>query len=229
MTKTVAITAIVLIAVVMGISTIAPALQQAFASADDTICVGSISGTHDNVVVPSGSVCTFSSTTINGDLKVESAASLFASSSTINGNIEADGANFILLVSVTVGGDVQIEKSSGGFVNINDLSVGGSVGGDLKITEKSSGSFVQVAGSSIGGDLEMEENSGSFVRAFGNTVDGDLEFNKNTTTDTFAPMVVATNTVTGDLKCKDNSPAPNRSGLGANIVTGDKEGQCAGL
>jgi len=42
-------------------------------------------------------------------------------------------------------------------------------------------------------------------------------------------MVVAINTVTGDLKCEDNSPAPNRSGLGANIVTGDKEGQCAGL
>ena len=47
------------------------------ANADDTICSVSISGTHDNVVVPSGSSCNITpGTIVNGNVKVESGGAL---------------------------------------------------------------------------------------------------------------------------------------------------------
>ncbi len=97
------------------------------ASAADTICTGTITGTHDNVVV-SGGTCTLSSATVLGSVTVTGGGALTMSGTTqINGDIQAFGAGTITLNSGTVNGAVSLLSSGaitvGAGANLNALSV----------------------------------------------------------------------------------------------------------
>jgi hypothetical protein len=64
-----------------------------------------------------------------------------------------------------------------------------------------------------------------------NTVVGNnVLVSNNTTTGTAPNDLIAKNTIGGNLTCVGNAPPPTDFGPpNANIVTGHKVGQCAGL
>jgi len=199
-----ALSAVLLLAVIM------PSMP--LASADDTICTGgaagTVTGTHDNVVVPSGAICFIFGATINGNVEAESGAlKLNIASSTVTGNIEADGVLGDVIVNVvTVGGDVQIKNSGG-----------------------SSSDLVNVVAVTIGGDLEMENNTGFRVGGWTNLITGNFEFNGNLSTGGSQPSIVSDNTVGENLECSGNTPVASDFPFGLNTVTGNAEGECATL
>jgi len=195
-----ALSATLLLAVIM------PSMP--FAMADDTVCVGFITGIHDNVVVPSGAACLISSASISGNVKAESGAlSLIISGGSVHGNVQADGVlGDVIIVSATIGGDVQIKNTA-------------ATGFDQ----------VAVVSNGIGGNVQIEDNSAFRVRADNNSmVAGDLQFNGNTSTGSF-PNIVGSNTVGGNLQCSDNTPVATIAPFGLNTVAGDAEGECATL
>ena len=200
-----ALSAALLLAVIMS--------SMPFTYADDvTICsggaAGTVTGTHDNVVVPSGAICFIFGATINGNVEAESGAlKLNIASSTVTGNIEADGVLGDVIVNVvTVSGDVQIKNSGG-----------------------SPSDLVNVVGVTIGGDLEMENNTGFRVGGWTNLITGNFEFNGNISTGGSQPSIVSDNTVGENLECSGNTPVASDFPFGINTVTGAAEGECATL
>jgi hypothetical protein len=98
----------------MGIVVIASALTlvaSARDSAAQTVCTGTLAGTHDNVTV-NGGACTLSSATVLGSVSVTGGGLLSMIGTTqINGSIEAFGAGNLTLTSGTVLGSVNLFSS----------------------------------------------------------------------------------------------------------------------
>jgi hypothetical protein len=156
--------------------------------ADDTICNGTVTGSHDNVIVPEGAVCTLTDAFLNGNVKVLR-----------NGGITISGRTFI-------NGNVQSEDG-GAYVRIAGPSV--TVGGNLQIKYAYQASTVQ-SGTQIRGNLQYVENSG-FLAVDGVFIRGDLQLFKNT-----GGASLTNNTIRQNMQCKENVPAPlgggNRAG-----------------
>ncbi len=155
--------------------------------ADDTICTGSLSGRHENVIVPDGANCTISNARIDGNVKVETGSSLTVEGPTyIGGNVQSEGSRFVRLNGggVTVNGDVQIKKAS-------------------------EASGIQ-PGTNIYGNFQYEENT-AFLFASGAFIRGDFQMFKN-----FGGANIVNNTIRQNMQCKENYPAPagggNRAG-----------------
>ena len=194
------------------------------ASADDTTCIGTIGGTHDNVVVPPGASCVLATgTVVTGDVKVESGAffgTFFGCTAppcaTISGSVQAQKARIVSIVCSTVNGDVQVQDSGpSGAGSAFTRITGSTVGGNIQI-EKQSGGAIVVGPSAPAHPCEVAAGA-----PLGNTVGGDVQIKDNTTP--FSPSV-GLNIVGGNLQCEKNAPGPVSSGFSA--VSGSKEGQC---
>jgi hypothetical protein len=148
------------------------------ALAGDTVCVGALTGAHDNVVVPAGAVCTISAATIKGNVKVFGSLNVFPPT-TIGGSIDGEpGHGFVRLFGglIVVVGNVQIKGSP------------------------SSEAAGYLAGTQIGGDFQYEGNMGTLV-ATGGTIGGNAKAEKNRGGGAFT-----VNTIRGNLECKENVP-----------------------
>ncbi len=120
------------------------------AHAADTLCTGSITGTHDNVIV-NGGTCTLSGATVLGSVTVTAGGTLTMNGTTqINGDIQAFGSGNVALNSGTVIGAVSLLNSGaltvGAAANINALSMTNSGATTIrgvveKITAVNSGSL----------------------------------------------------------------------------------------
>ena len=238
MTKTIMLSAIGISAILV---VLLPFMPQA--SADDTSCIGILAaGTYENVIVPAGFSCFFSSgVTVNGNVDVENGAVFNAFGSvTVNGNINVASGASIHVHSLTLGGNVEGTNCSVLFFDSLDTAIGNvksdgcmfviignsSIGGDVQV--KNSGN-TSIRSNTIGGNLQIEDNTGVRVGAFSNSVFGDLQYNGNTSTTTVNPSIVGSNTVLGNLQCSGNSPAAAIAPFGLNTVSGDKEGECTSL
>ncbi len=88
-------------------------LFSAVSFAEDTRCMGTLRGAHDNVIVPSGATCVLENARLNGSVYVQRSGAVIISGRTfVNGNvISEDGGRFVRIVgqSVRVGGNVQIK------------------------------------------------------------------------------------------------------------------------
>lgn len=147
--------------------------------ADETVCTGSISGSHDNVLVPGFATCSITDARIEGNVKVEQGGAVTISGRTfIDGNVQSDGGRFVRLLGggVTVGGDVQIKKA----------------------TETSA---IQ-PGTQVLGNFQYEENQ-AFLFATGAFIQGDFQVFKN-----LGGASISRNTIRQNLQCKENIPAP---------------------
>ena len=155
------------------------------AMTDDTICADmTITGSHDNVVVPSGTVCISSGAYIAGNVKVYGAFEA-QRGTTIEGNVHGEpGHRYVRLLGV----DVVVRENV-----------------ELKYaTSDEQSGFM--AGTEIGGNFQWEGNPNPLI-AQGGTIGGNLVMLKST-----GGGEIFGNVIQGNLQCKENDPAPTGGG-----------------
>jgi acetyltransferase-like isoleucine patch superfamily enzyme len=230
------------------------------ARAQVTSCSGVLTGStiHRNVFVPDGATCLLHDVRVVGNVLVGSNAALQLGADTnIGGNILADRCNYVEEVELT--GVTPTPIFIGGNVEINNCTVGGSLGspGFTSVTvrgnlscENNSGCGLD--GAEIGGNVHFINNSGGGSQIFNATIGGNVQVNQNSAIlpgsevavvvnstvggnvqvlDNSGPQDagVAGNVIGGNLRCQGNTPGVNDDNIGPNTVDGKKLGQCAGL
>ncbi len=124
----------------------------------------------------------------------------------VMGDVACQECSSVALVAGTIKGSVDIVDKPGSSLLVTDMAIGG----DLTLTSSSG----------FGGDRDGTTNEPPPLT--GNTVGGSV-----TLTDNYGrPLLVEGNTITGDLTCEGNIPAPEG---GDNVVDGTVSGQCSGL
>ena len=100
----------------------------------------------------------------------------------------------------------------------------GPFGGPFEVT------WNTIEDSRINGSVWITNYNGFWQGFFRNTVNGSVNYNNNTLVDPDGNEV-QTNTIHGNLNCSGNDPAPQQgdSEGSANVVTGQKTGQCVGV
>ena len=145
-------------------------------------------------------------TTVNGNLTVAPGSWCDLVDVTVNGNLQVQGGSGLRLTGSTVHGNVQAQGVTGA---ADPLSSGANV----------------ICDSTIDGNLQIQSSGASSPWQIGGcgpaTVSGNLQFHSNAGT---GNTIVQT-TVQGNLQCQGNHDV---SGSG-NTVTGNRQGQCAGL
>jgi hypothetical protein len=145
-------------------------------------------------------------TTVDGNLTVAQGSWCDLVDVTVNGNLQVQGGSGLRLTGTTIHGNVQAQGVTGA---TDPLSSGAnaicdtSIGGNLQILSSAAGSPWQIGSCgplTISGNLQFQSNAGT-----GNTI--------------------VQTTVQGNLQCHGNHDV---SGSG-NTVTGNRQGQCAGL
>lgn len=164
------------------------------ASAGDTSCVGVLTGSFDNVIVPPGADCTLLNSFVDGSVK--NFGALGVNRSIVRGNVEGEPGNHHTAVfnfsfvrgNVTIKGATNAAFGSGVFAS--------TVGGDVEYVE-SMGNRLDLFFSTIGGNVKSEKNfGGGFIVS--NTINGNLECKENT-----PPHSNTGNTVRGNNKCPE--------------------------
>lgn len=155
--------------------------------ADDTLCTGVLTGSHENVEVPQGATCDLRNAWVDGNVKVNR-----------NGAVTISGRTYIK-------GNVQSEEG-GRYVRIAGPGV--TIGGNVQIKHSWEASTIQ-SGVQIRGNLQYEENPG-FLNVSDTFIRGDLQLFKNT-----GGSLLTDNTIRQNIQCKENWPAPEGSGNSA--------------
>jgi hypothetical protein len=171
----------------MTIATFAAAIALAAPAgllAEETRCTGTLSGAHDNVVVPQGAVCDLRNAQLNGTVYVQRNGGLTISGRTfINGNVQSeDGGAYVRIVgpSVTVGGNVQIKYN----YQASSIQRGTTIHGSFQYVENQGHLFAN--GAFIGSDFQLFQNSGG--------------------------ASISNNVIRQNMQCKENIPPPQGSG-----------------
>jgi hypothetical protein len=114
--------------------------------------------------------------------------------------------------AVTVIGNVQGEGAANVVVRN-----GSRVGGSIQVKQ---GGAAETSASQVTGDIQYDQQTGA-LRVADNLVGGSVQVVANR-----GGIVIATNTIDGNLQCKENAPPPTGGG---NLVHGNAEDQCAAL
>lgn len=197
--------------------------------------------TVDNVVVPSGSVCTMVGTQVRGSVRVDPGATVQIWLADIRGNVNSFSPFFVDLYSTHVGGsylntggaadndicgsridgNLQLERTRGNdrigvgsIVTFCAPNFANTIGGNL-IAEKVAGTTATIRGNTVGGTLQVQKGRNNVIT--NNTVRQNLQYFDNA----FGQIIG--NTIGEDLQCQNNSPAP----VGAGNTARQKQGQCA--
>lgn len=155
------------------------AMPAAFAQSSDnnTVCQGpTLTGVHDNVVVPPTGVCTITNAVIRGDLI--NYGNVSVSNTEIFGAIESD---FAFDIDLGQGGPVTVHQS-------------------VQVSGTAAGQTVNVLGSDLLGNFSFLENKAN-LQLHGNTVGGNVKAQKNT-----GGGLMTLNMIRGNLECKENVP-----------------------
>jgi hypothetical protein len=146
----------------------------------NTECVGVLTGTHHNVVVPEGATCEATAATVTGNVHVKSGASFRASSSEIAGNVQGtDSASVCLQFGPQAGGNFHVNGGLAGTTTGFDIST--SVGGNAHVMGNAGLTFIDAAG--VGGNVDVSKNTGTLEIEF-NTIGGKVKIEDN-----FVPAV----------------------------------------
>jgi hypothetical protein len=178
-----------------------------------------------------------SNLTVGGDLKVRSNGVLvlgcepeaftclndtdpgtLTTADVIRGDLKAEHALAVLVHSSTIKGGVEV---NGG---------GGGVNCDSQDALFGSPAYATFEDNSIGKGVVIHNWHSCWLGLFRNTVKGNVDFLKNVVADPDGNEV-ATNTISGKLNCRGNSPAPQigDSGGSPNTVSHGATGQCSAL
>lgn len=206
------------------------------AVADDTECVGVLSGTHDNVVVPPGANCTLSGAIVKGNVTALRSSSLGTNLSQIGGNIEAHRPRFVGSFGDTIGGNFSVTGPTGdpGFIfppfNVTVFVCASSLPGGNIVVKRSMNGTVAVGsllpvcpGNNVGqGNIQVENNfipPGEALQVARNTVGGNVQVFKNRGP---GQKDVAENVVREAIQCRGN----DQPFIGGPNVAAEAEGQC---
>lgn len=164
--------------------------------ANDTICTGALTGSHDNVIVPAGATCDIDAASIKGNIKVY--GSLAIDGSAVRGNLQAEPGH----------GYVRI-----GFAGAEPVAIEGSVqikGSTLEGQKSGYGSGLE----EVGGNFQFEENASTLV-AVDASILGNFKAQANS-----GGGAIMDNVIGGNLECPDNDPEITESGntVGGNDV-----------
>ena len=142
------------------------------ASLNENDCWGSLGTVEiDNLIVPSGAVCSLHGTKVKGTITIEQDASLIASQVIISGNIKAESASLVIVkAGSTVAGNIEVKESDSG--QINDVQVNGNI-----LLESNSGMF-SVTGNGLNGNMQVFKNTGEITLA-NNIIEGNLQCKEN--------------------------------------------------
>lgn len=212
--------AVLALALAALLSAVVMALTAPPAKADNTECMGALTGTFDSIVVPKGETCLLTNSIVKGNVRVLENSQLQARDNTIRGNVKGKKADTVDLQSLdpavpdVVKGNIHIKKG-------NDLALvcGQTLpSGDIRIEKfgpEADGvgvgddEFCPVEGGGGGnilekGNIRVEDNAVSGnLGVDQNQVEGSVRVLKNTGT---GNKTVAFNTVSKNLQCKDNDP-----------------------
>jgi len=188
-----------LLAAVLALATLLVAVPTA--SAESTECNGVLTGTYDNVVVPSGSFCILAGAQVRNNVKVEKDGSLFTGPgtgpTTIGNNINAEGARMSLLFYETeVGGNYKVSGTDPSTLNGLDINV--RIGGNFIYRNNEGNLFFDAA--QVEGNADIDNNTGS-LRITNNTIGKNLTCRNNA-----LPIIKFNNTVGGRDNCPPVSP-----------------------
>jgi hypothetical protein len=81
------------------------------AVADDSRCVGALTGPHDNVVVPPGALCYLNNAQVKGNVKALENSRLVGGNlgpNTVQGSVYGDKAEIVQFNRSTVRGNIEI-------------------------------------------------------------------------------------------------------------------------
>jgi hypothetical protein len=173
-------------------------LPASLALAEERVCRGTIgAATVDNLRVPSSATCRLNGTKVKGTIKVERNAVLVATDVLVIGNVQGENAkNVVVQEGSSIGGSVQVKQGGG----------------------------AAVLDSRVNADIQYDANSAA-LRVQRNRVGGSVQVIGNRLSNN-ATIIIARNTIDGNLQCKENTPRPTG---GNNVVGGNKEDQCARL
>jgi hypothetical protein len=151
------------------------------ALAAQTECVGTFTGTADNVVVPEGAHCEMDGATVTGNVLVKPGASLRASATDIGGNVKGiDSAWVCLQFGSTAGGNFDVMGGLAGTTTGFDIST--SVGGNAKVRQNAGLTFIDAA--HVDGNVDVSSNTGTLEIEF-NTIDGNVKVDDNDVSTTY--------------------------------------------
>jgi len=143
------------------------------------------------------------------DLRVPQNATCTLLGTRVQGNIFVENNATLLASTIHVGGNIQAKYAAK--VNVYP---GSFVGGNIQIEQSGAAA---IHGVHIDGELYFNDND-LFLNAANNTIGGNLQAFLN-----IGGVSIISNTIRGDLQCKDNVPPPTGGG---NIVNGNMEDQC---
>jgi hypothetical protein len=213
------------------------------AAAGDTQCVGTLTGTFDNVVVPAGQQCRLVNSIVRGNVHARPDSHLGIQNSRIDGSVEGDKADLVQVHSgSSVRGNVWVKEggpapastaatficSGGGpFTPCEVAILGSTVGGNVHV-ERMTGDIAIGDTLFLGlmvdtGNIKAEDNlipAGNLFQIHRNRVAGNLQVFKNTGP---GSKSVQFNTVREDLQCFENT-APF---FGAGNTAQQSQGQCS--
>ena len=196
---------------------VAPSVAGASGS---TRCTDTLApGSYGRVVVPANAVCLSEGpVNISGGLWIRSGATLVLgseesghSTGTIGDGVHASDPASVQIHFATINGGLEIQGGSGAF------------GGPFDIT------WNAIEDNVIRGGVTIDGYDGFWFGFIRNHVSGTVTLRNNVLQDVDGNEYV-TNTIHGSLMCSGNDPAPQvgDSEGAPNVVSGNKNGQCAG-
>ena len=167
---------------------------------------------------------------VTGNLRVKKGASCTLTDSSVDGNVSVDGGGSLTLNGVTVGGNVGTQGSP---VSLVQDATGSPtiVDGNVEIANTPAGPANVICGAMIDGNLNVHNNNATSwigvggTCTTGNSIGGNAQVSNNKVSGG-PSAVVGGNTIGKNLNCNGNNPAPTGGG---NTVSGNNNGQCAGL
>lgn len=202
-----------------------------------------ISGTFDNVIVPTGLTCVILFAEVRGNVVARPGSKVFIAFSEVRGNVEVkagalansffdvsiggnytcDGCRVLEATDVQIGGNVDVvglrpfgtsDQGFGTFIGSSE--VGGNV--TIRDSQGEAGTLndFEVSDTRIGGNLTFANN---LIDGIGlierNFVSGNVAVLKNA-----GPMNIADNDVQANLECFENEPPPASAANDARQYTG---------
>jgi hypothetical protein len=209
------------------------------ALADDTICVGVLTGTYDNVVVPPNATCSLIGALVQGNVIALENSRLAIFLSYVRGNVEGNKAQVVQVRDSTVRENITIKE--GGFAAAptppgaltcfaqgfpltpcDALVIGSTVlEGNIQI-EKTNGDVIVRQSRILKGNVKLEENlapvNQPLIIDF-TSVAQNIQVFKNRGP---GAKIINSNTAGESVQCFDNDPPV----VGGPNAAPRKEGQC---
>jgi hypothetical protein len=213
------------------------------AAAADTACMGALTGTHDNVVVPPGQSCFVSGATVRGNVKALQDSRLRITGSNVHGNVEGEKADIVQVTGSTVGGNITVKEGgppvavAPGFTGCQSavailtpcevfITTTRVEHGNIQVEKMHGTTWITdtVALSPIRGNVKVEDNLieplAEFIFVSRNEVEQNVQVFKNKGP---GRKRVSENVVHQSVQCFENDPPF----IGGPNVARDAQGQCA--